>query len=327
MEFNKTNEKLTEQGVIHFWNLPNKIHVILDSKFKDRLMREFMKVTITKYNANKLTGIARITISDYINEKNIKIRIDFLLKIINVINKEEFNLSNIERNIKWIGDFRSQGVVNPKLSFNFNSREGARFLAAICNEGWISDGMYYSNSKEESRQSVKNDALTVFGGHNKTIGNFVKEKDQYLAFPSIMRDVVLLLTDFKGVKAEKNPNIPSFVLNNKELMYGWLEQTIGDEGHVKFYLDSHRREIIWRRACDTKFNKCKIIEDELHILNRLGIDYDLKNIGNYVTSKGKKRFRMQIRVSRKENLKRLANSMRIPNNVKDKKLIEMLKTC
>ncbi|MBI2647273.1 hypothetical protein HYW99_02245 [Candidatus Woesearchaeota archaeon] len=286
-----------------------------------------MKVLRTKYNANKVTGIQRETISNIINKTNPTIRIDYLLKIVEVVKKEGFDLENTEKHVTWIGDFRSQGIVNPKLPFNFNSREGARFLAAICNEGWISNGMYYSNSKSESRLSVKNDALKIFGGSEETIREYIKEKDKCLAFPSIMRDVINILTDFKGVKAENNPNIPSFILKNKELMYGWLEQTIGDEGHVKFYLDSYRREIIWRRACDTKFDRCNLIENELKILQKLGIKYDLKKIGNYTTSKGKERYRMQIRVSRKENLKRLANSIRIPNNIKDKKLIQMLKSC
>jgi len=322
-----SKEKIRNGGIVHFWNLPDKIYVILESEFKSNLMKEFMKIIRTKYNAKKVTGIQRNTVSNIINNLNPTIRIDYILKIIKIINKEEFNLNNVEINIKWVGDFKSKGVINPKLPFNFNSRAGARFIAAICNEGWISDGMYYSNSKDESRQSVKNDAIEIFGESYRSIGNFIKENDQYLAFPSIMRDVVNILTDFKGVKAENNPNIPSFILKNKESLYGWLEQTIGDEGHVKFYLDSYRREIIWRRACDTKFDKCNLIESELKILQNLGIKYDLKNIGEYNTSRGKKRFRMQIRISRKENLKRLTNSIRIPNNIKDKKLIQMLKSC
>ena len=275
----------------------------------------------------KITGIQRDTVSNIINNPNPTIRIDYILKIIKIINKEEFDLYNVEINIKWIGDFKSKGIINPKLPFNFNSRAGARFIAAICNEGWISDGMYYSNSKDESRQSIKNDAMKIFGDSYESIGNFVKEKDQYLAFPSIMRDVINILTDFKGVKADNNPNIPLFIPKKKEFMYGWLEQTIGDEGHVKFYLDSYRREIIWRRACDTKFDKCNLIEDELMILQNLGIKYDLKNIGSYTTSRGKKRFRMQIRISRKENLRRLTNLIRIPNDLKNKMFIEMLKSC
>ena len=192
-------ERIREKGIIHFWELPNKIYVILDSNFKNTLMKEFMKNTRTKYNAKKITGIQRDTISNIINQRNPTIRIDYILKIIKVINKEEFNLRNVESNIKWVGDFKSKGVINPKLPFNFNSRAGARFIAAICNEGWISDGMYYSNSKDESRQSVKSDAMEIFGESHESIGNFVKEKDQYLAFPSIMRDAINILTDFKGV--------------------------------------------------------------------------------------------------------------------------------
>lgn len=326
MNLIKNNKKIRKEGIIHFWNLPNKIHVMLDSNFKNKLMKEFMKIARTKYNANKLTGISRPTISDYINKKNPKIRIDFLLKIIKLINKKEFNLDNVEKNIKWIGDFKSYGIINPKLPFNFNFREGARFLAAICNDGWISDGMYYSNSKNESRSYVKNDALKIFGGNNQTIRDWIKEKDQYLAFPSIMKDVVNVLTDFKGIKSEKNPNIPSFILKDKWLMYGWLEQTIGDEGHVKFYTDSYRREIIWRRSCDSEFDKCNLISDELKILKRLGIKFDLKNIGTYITNKNRKKFRSQIRISRKENLKRLVN-LKIPDNFKKELLIKMLKSC
>ncbi len=320
------NNKIKSKGIIHFWNLSNKIHVVLDSNFKDKLMKEFMKITKTKYNANKLTGIKRITISNFINKEKCKIRIDFLLKIIEIINKKEFNLNNIEKNIRWVGDFRSHGIINPKLPFNFNSRKGARFLAAICNEGWISDGMYYSNSKNGSRKSVKNDALKVFGGNNQTIRDWIKEKDQYLSFPSIMRDIVNILTDFKGIKSERNPNIPFFILKDKDLMRGWVEQTIGDEGHVKYYPDSFRREVIWRRSCDSKFSKCNLISDELKILTKLGIKFDLKNIGSYYTKKNKKKFRSQIRISRKENLKRLAN-LKIPDSFKNRLLLKMLRSC
>ncbi len=327
MNLNKYNEKIAKEGIVHFWDLSNYVHVILNSQFKDKLMREFMKITRSKYNANKITGIARITISDYINKKNPKIRIDFLLKITKTINKKRFNRGYIEKNIKWVGDFRSRGIVNPRLPFDFNSREGARFLAAICNEGWISDAMYYSNSKGWSRKSVINDTLRVFGGNNQTIKEWIKEKDQYLAFPSLMRDVVDILTNFKGKKSENNPPVPSFISRDKELIKGWIEQTIGDEGHVKYYPETYRREIIWRRSCDSKFSKCQLITNELEILKKLGIEYDLKNIGHYVTNKGKKRFRHQIRISRKDNLKKLGNIIKIPDKFKNDLLQQMLKGC
>lgn len=155
MNLIKNNKKIKLKGIVHFWDLPNNLCIVLDPQFKDKLMKEFMKIAITKYNASKITGISRPTISDYINKKNHKMRMALLLRIANIINNGKFNFSNIEKKILWIGDVNSQGIINPKLPFNFNSREGSRFLAAICNEGWISDGAYYSNSNQELRASVK----------------------------------------------------------------------------------------------------------------------------------------------------------------------------
>ena len=53
-------------------------------------MKEFMGNAKTKYNANKITAIARVTILEFINKRCPKIRIDFLLKIIDVIKDEKY---------------------------------------------------------------------------------------------------------------------------------------------------------------------------------------------------------------------------------------------
>lgn len=318
MEFNKINEKLTEQGIIHFWDLPNKLYVILDSKFKDRLMKEFMKVLRTKYNANKVTGIQRETISNIINKTKPTIRIDYLFKIIEVIGKEKFNLSNVEKNIRWIGDFKSQGIVNPKLPFNFNSREGARFLAAICNDGGISHNAYYCNEDKDLRESVKKDTLTIFGGDYDVIAERIKGNDHFLQFTSIIRDVLILMTGFKGIKSENNPSIPSFILNNEELICGWIEQTIADEGCVKYYPQTYRREIVWKRAYKSDLNDYKLTANEIKMLDRIGINYDIYNVGNYKTTRGINKSTMLIRIAGRENLLKLRKLIKIPHKKKDK---------
>jgi len=323
MIFNKNNEKIAKEGIVHFWDLPKRNHVILNSKFKDTLIKEFMKTVRTKYNANKITGIARITISDYINKENPKIRIDFLLKIVNLIDDNEFSLEIIEKNIEWVGYFNSQGIINPRLPFNFNSRKGARFLAAICNEGWISDGAYYSNSNKELRDSVKEDVLFVFGGNETTIKDWVKEKDQYLSFPSVIRDVLVLITSFKGIKSENNPPVPSFILKDKELILGWIEQTIADEGHVKHYPETYRREIVWRRSFNKNLNKYKLNRDERKMLDKIGIRYDLKNIGTYKTKKGIEKIRLQMRLAKRKNLLKLRKFVTIPDRKKDETFTEI----
>jgi hypothetical protein len=313
-----TKNNVKREGIVHFWNLPNnKIHVVLNSKFKEKLTKELMKLAVTKANASRLTGIAKTTIRRYINKEHTKIRIDLLLKIINVINKEKFDLNNVEKNIRLIGDFRSPGIINPNLPFNFNSREGARFLAAICNEGWISDNAYYSNSKKDLRDSVKRDTLSVFGGNDETIKDWVKEKDRYLAFPSIIRDVLNLITEFKGIKSENNPPIPGFLFKSKELMLGWIEQTIADEGHVKYYPQKYRREIIWRRSFNKNLSNCKLNKGETTMLNKIGIKYDLKNIGTYRTKKGIEKIKLQLRIARRKNLLKLRKFIEIPHKKKD----------
>jgi len=326
MNLNKYNEKIAKKGIMHFWDLPNCVHVILNSQFKDKLMKEFMKIAKTKYNANKITGISRTTVRRYTNEKYPKIRIDFLLKISEVIKNCQFHTNETEKQIKWVGDPNSQGIINPKLPFNFNSREGARFFAAICNEGWISDGAYYSNSNQELRNSVKEDSLSVFGGNESTIKDWVKEKDQYLSFPSVIRDVLVLITSFKGIKSENNPPVPPFILKDKELIYGWIEQTIADEGHVKHYPETYRREIVWRRSFNKNLNKYKLNRDERKMLDKIGIRYDLKNIGTYKTKKGIEKIRLQMRIAKRKNLLKLRKLVKIPDKKKDKIFTEITRS-
>ncbi len=323
MNSNKINEKVKDQGIIHFWNLPNKIYIILDSKFKDKLMNEFMKVVRTKYNAKKITGIQRQTISNMINKTNQTIRINYLLKIVEVINKIEFNLESIEKHITWIGDFRSQGIISPKLPFNFNSREGARFLAAICNDGGISHNAYYCNEDKDLRESVKKDTLAIFGGKYGMIAERIKRSDHYLQFPSVIRDVLILTAGFKGVKSENNPPIPSFILNNEELICGWIEQTIADEGCVKYYPQTYRREIAWKRAYKSNLADSKLTKNEMKMLDEIGIKYDIYNAGNYKTVNGTNKRLILIRIAGRENLLKLRKLITIPHKRKNKTFTEI----
>lgn len=304
-------------GIVHFWELPQHLHVVLKASFRDRLMRAFMRAVDTKYAAKKFTGIHRITLSEYINNKNQKMRIDFLIKILAVVAGNKFTLDNAEKTITWIGDFRSHGIINPRLPFDFNSRAGARFLAAICNDGWISDGAYYSNTEEDLRDSVRMDTLSVFGGNESTVHEWLKEKDQYLSFPSVIRDALCLITRFKGIKSENNPLVPSFILKSKSLMCGWLEQTIADEGCVKHYLHSYRRELNWSRAFQKSLSRYNLLEDEKKMLNQLGVIYQVYTVGKYKTARGVNKVRFAVRIAKRENLLKLRELLRIPSARKD----------
>ena len=308
-----------KKGIVHFWNLPSNVSITLDSQFKTELITKFAKVTKNK----STSGLSRTTHNRYIGQKNTKFRLEFLLKIINAVDDEHFNLCEIEKHISCIGAPNSLGITNPKIPFEFNSRQGARFLAAICNEGWISDGMYYSNFDQGLRNSVKSDALFVFGGNENIIKEWIKIKDKYLAFPSIMRDVIVLITKFKGVKSENNPPVPEVVFKNKEFMLGWIEQTIADEGCVKNYPETYRREISWKRSFSKNLSSYNLAVGEYEMLNSTGIIYRTYIGDEYKTKKGKEKVRVQIRLTKKENLLKLRRIIRIPHQRKDKIFTEL----
>ncbi|MFH1376682.1 MAG: hypothetical protein ABIH25_03515 [Candidatus Woesearchaeota archaeon] len=298
---------------IHFWELKNKKNYIsLNDKFLNKILPKLWNYSQDKIK--EITGVSNSVIGRIRRKERSSIRIDQLLKLNRITN---FKLEEIERNIIWIGAPNSQGLINPKLPFNFNTRQGARFLAAICNEGWISDGAYYSNTSQELRNSVIKDTLAIFGGEKSAIRVWVKEKDEYLAFPSIIRDCLLIITNFKGIKSENNPEIPKFILKNEELTLGWIEQTIADEGCVKYYPETYRREITWKRAFSKTLSSYKLIEDEMRILNNLKINYTIHNTENYQTKKKKLKTNVKIRIGSREELLKLRKLIKIPLKRKD----------
>ncbi len=318
---------------IHINQLPLKrTYVVLNKKFNDKLLNKLLKISGTIANANRLSGISKSALGRYFRRENRKIRIDFLLTMLNLTN---ILLEDIETEVSWIGNNQSKGTSKPKLPFSFNSRSAARFLAAICNDGCITNGsikckkisygrIMYNNNEKSLRESVKKDAETIFGfGVSK---EFKKRNGFFLVFPSIIRDVIDIITEFKGKKSENNPPIPPFILKDKELMLGWLEQTIADEGHVKYYPETYRREIIWRRSFNKDLNEYKLNIDERKMLEKLGIKYDLKNIGGYTTKKGIEKIRLQMRLSKKENLLKLSKLIRIPDKKKQKMFESMIES-
>ncbi|HLD97476.1 MAG TPA: hypothetical protein VI934_03985, partial [Candidatus Nanoarchaeia archaeon] len=75
-----TMEKCASEGIIHFFDLPEGNHVLIQPQFKNRLMMAFMKVVGSSYNASKKTRIGRTTIQRYFNDKEPKMKLNFLLK-------------------------------------------------------------------------------------------------------------------------------------------------------------------------------------------------------------------------------------------------------
>jgi hypothetical protein len=348
MGYFQMDKILAKEGIVHFWDLSNNF-VILEDKFWDRIVKEFFNEYLNIAEGSRISGIPKTNLGRILRRERTRIRIKSLTKFVSILSNITMEIT--EKKIIWIGFVNSQGIVNPKLPFNFNSREGARILAAIANDGWISDGLYYSNLSQSLRKSVIRDAMFIFGGDKNTVVEWIKKEDQYLSFPSIIRDVFIQLTNFKGIKSETNPFIPFFVLNDTNPMLGWIEQTIADEGHVRFFPKKYRKSITWRRSLDVtnelkefSFSKKEIsirklplkvqiivsksqsnlIKDETSILDKLGINFNIYNLGIYLTQNNKVRTRWEIQLTKKENLMNLRKSITIPDKLKDRKFNNMI---
>jgi len=341
--------------MIHFWELPKKrISVLLKPEYKTDFMKSFLRQTKSIKNAGRSIGYSVNTIKRLRNVDK-KIKIDIVIKISEFLKKERFSLEEIEKNIIWVGNPLGKAISNPKLPFDFVSKQGARFVSAIFNDGCIARDLgkgygvlMYDNFNKGLRDSVKKDAVSVMGGDLKIIREVDTTKKKYLVFPSVYRDIMLKIIK-PGPKPETNSNIPKFVFENKNTMLGWIEQTIADEGEVKYYKKRYRRAIVWRRSVDitdifpenlgevsirklpirlqkiAESKKCKLIEDEIKILKMIGISYDIYNIGVYSTKKGKIRTRWQINITKRENLMRLRKMIKIPHIEKDEKFSLVMK--
>jgi hypothetical protein len=343
------------KNVVHFWELGRGNCIILKKDFKDRMVNLLLKICKTKYQVAKRTGVSRKTFLKLLKEEYPKIMCKVIIQLTKfLVNNgyNEFELENVEKNIIWIGAQSGKGILNPKLPFNFATRVGARFLSAICNDGTITTDskthmgygtLIYTNTNKDLRSAVIKDAISVFGGDN----NIARTKGIYVFFTSVCRDALEMLTNFKGKKSENNPNIPKFILEKKELMCGWIEQVIADEGDVRYYPEQYERAIVWRRSVDitfilkkfrsntiskelirkaSKIAKCRLIEDERKILKKLSIGCICRPIFIYFTKDGKAKLRWEIRISGNENLKKLRNLIKIPHEEKNKRFTMMLNT-
>ena len=320
--------------MIELWDLPKqRTHIAIDEELKNNIIK-LMKIKKFPLKLIRRLRRQRIKIST----------IELIFKNLDI------SSDIFKKNISWIGGGNGYGLSNPKLPFNLSSREGARFIAAITNDGCLSNTksgygrLMYDNFEKELRDSVIQDYLKVFGGKPEEIAFRNYEKKKFLEFTSIIRDIMFLILKHKGSKAETNLKVPSFILKDQKNIFGWIEQTIADEGEVKYEPHKYRRSIIWRRSLDVShlFNKqvtkdiplrrlpkslqssllnqkCNLIESEKRMLEMLGIQYRIYNLGVYPTEKGKIRTRWQISITKRENLLKLRKLIKIPLKKKDQK--------
>ena len=165
------------------------------------------------------------------------------------------------------------------------------------------------------KKEVETDKLELLGIEQQKFTSGMMDLNEMARFLESHEDDVL----FKLNQKRRN----SSNLKDKELIYGWIEQTIADEGHVKHYPETYRREIVWRRSFNKNLNKYRLNIDERKMLDKIGIRYDLKNIGTYKTKKGIEKIRLQMRLAKRKNLLKLRKLVIIPDRKKDETFTEI----
>ncbi len=344
-------------GELHIWDFPvNRYYISIKEDVKNDLIKTLLKICKTKYRAWKTTGVTRATILRIEKERQPKMKLSTVTKILNFLESKghkKFSLNSVEKSINWIGAPQSNGILNPKLPFNFLTASGARFLAAISGDGSITNGsnsgekyslgaLFYINNSNQLRNSVIKDALDVFGGNK----NVIKTNGIYTFFPFVFRDSIDKITNFKGKKSEINPGMPGIILSDTGLIANWIGQIIADEGNVRNYPDQYEKSITWRRSVDVtdiyvkfkklnrkslikqlgKIKKCNLIEDETRALNKIGINCILRPIEIYFTKDNKVKLRWELRISKKDNLIKLRKLITVPYKDKNKQFTDMLNT-
>ena len=164
-----------------------------------------------------------------------KITLKFLQKIISPF--PELTESFIEKNIYRIGCKRgNKDIYNPKLPFDFNNKEGIRFISAILFDGGISSILkpIYRNNDKHLRNIIINCSKKIFGDFEE------KEIGTLILFPKITGIILKRIGLKEGKKVITNPKIPKFIFNTKITNKGlFLRQAFDDDGcvpqpHIKY---------------------------------------------------------------------------------------------
>ncbi len=150
----------------------------------------------------------------------------------------KLNISHeyIEGNITLITSRSSTGVgiKNPKLPFDFLTKEGMIMIASVFGDGGISKGgnvRYHNQDRLLVDIFIK--SLDIMGKVDFKI-YFREDKTYHVSLPIIVGHVLSVLGIEWGYKTKTNPVIPVFVLKSDRKMKAFfIRQFSNDEGNVR----------------------------------------------------------------------------------------------
>ncbi len=251
------------------------ISVKINKKFKKYLKDSIKLKYKTLYQFQKKSNMDTIYNFFFYNPR---IKLPTIIKLIKTFN---LNLKELEKNIIWIGTKTGYGIRNPKFPFNFQTKEGYRFIASILGDGSLKKDIIveYNNQKFLLINKVRESAIKIFGKIDGITKRINEDKVIRLAFPKIIGKIILKLGLKPGRKTIINPNIPNFILNgSKENKIEFLKQISDDEGSPQINIP-YSYSIRFSFAVQNKIRSPKV-------KSNLTIDlHKLVNSLNYNTTK------------------------------------------
>ncbi|MBU1204079.1 MAG: hypothetical protein KKG60_03370 [Nanoarchaeota archaeon] len=149
------------------------------------------------------------------------------------------------------------GIKNPKFPFDFRTKSGARFIAAIMGDGEINKqiNVRYNNQNKKLIRLVLKSAQDIFGGVDFKIYER-GDKTFQLHFPKIVGLITIRLGLKPGYKSKTNYKIPSFILKSKkEIKAIFLRQFFNDEGSIR--LSDRRLQIKQTLSIKISKERCR----------------------------------------------------------------------
>lgn len=217
--------------------------------------------------------------------------------------------SDFEENIELITSCKHTniGIKNPKLPFNFKSKDAIRFIASIFGDGELNSQIHvrYNNQNKFLINQILDSAKQIFGDVDYKI-YFRKDKTYQLHFPKIIGLIMLNLGLKPGYKSMNNAGIPDYIKKlNKKIISVFIRQFFSDEGNIRlrdrrlqvkqtlFVKDESKSRI---RLNPEKYCH-KILLDIKDLLNLFGIDSKLY-LASYIGQKAS----WELSIFKKENL-------------------------
>jgi hypothetical protein len=242
-----------------------EVYLKITKRLKEKLSKERKKqFKNMKELASQINEPESALISFFWQHHAISVRL--FLKLV-----KQFGIESYEKEIKWIGGkTRGKGISNPKSPFNFNTKEGGMFVAAV-----LGDGTFLYNLEIQYRNYCPLMLKQVVSTARKLFGNIsIVSKDvTSVLFPSILGKIIYELGLRPGRKTVTNPHIPEFVMNGtKECKIGFLKQISDDEGSPEI---NPPNSYSIRYEFAIQLPKNKFNEKEKYIPNLLNDLYEL----------------------------------------------------